>query len=254
MPPLLAILHAAQEGLGTIDPFLRSENIPVEICHTYLGNALPLSIKPYAGLIVMGGAMNVDETEKYPFLKTECELIRKAVESDKPVLGICLGAQLLAKALGSRVYPGHQKEVGWQPIFLTDAGCKDPVFSAFTDSKSQPVFHWHGDTFELPKNSALLASSEQYPNQAFSYKNNAYGLQFHIEITHDMIRQWVKADQEWLKSAPLKSPPESIIQTSKMHLPKLEFLAKNFYRRYFDHVGLLKKKTIHNSPRNAPQG
>ncbi len=242
MKSILAITHAAQEGLGTIAHFLRNEEIPVDILYTHAGDKVPLSIEKYSGLIVMGGGMNVDETDKFPFLKQECLLIQNAIASKRPVLGICLGAQLIAKSLGAKVYQGNVKEVGWLPIHLTDDGRRDPAISAFSDALANTVFHWHGDTFPLPEKATLLASSDLYPTQAFSYGNLIYGLQFHFEITQDMVNKWVIADKEWLKNAPLQNPANTIIESTKTYLPQLERSAHIFCRKFFNHVGLLKNK------------
>ena len=135
------------------------------------------------GLVVMGGPMGVYETDKYPFLAHECRLIAELIRRERPVLGVCLGAQLLARALGARVFPGHGPEIGFGSVELTKEGKEDPLFGP--SGPSFPVFHWHGDTFELPEGATLLASSTQYPHQAFRFGDYAYALQFHIEPDPD---------------------------------------------------------------------
>jgi GMP synthase (glutamine-hydrolysing) len=131
------------------------------------------------GLVVMGGPMGVYETDKHPFLQEECNLISELVRRNRPVLGVCLGAQLLARALGARVFHAHGAEIGFGSVELTAEGKDDPLFGSH--GPSLPVFHWHGDTFDLPPGATLLASSAEYRHQAFRFGSRAYGLQFHIE-------------------------------------------------------------------------
>jgi GMP synthase-like glutamine amidotransferase len=131
--------------------------------------------------------MNVDEEETYPFLRDETEFLGRALEADVPVLGVCLGAQMIAKAAGARVVPSPEKEIGWGRISLTDAGRKSPIFQELPDSLD--VLQWHGDMFEIPERGELLASSTACPHQAFHY-GNALGLQFHVEATKEMVALW----------------------------------------------------------------
>src|SRR5208282_569368 len=132
--------------------------------------------------------MGVYETGKYGFLESECKLIRELVARGRPVLGVCLGAQLLASALGARVFPGHKPEIGFGSVQLTRAGNDDPLMGRA--GPAVPVFHWHGDTFDLPQGATLLASSRDYPHQAFRFGNCAYGLQFHLEPDSGVWSAW----------------------------------------------------------------
>jgi GMP synthase-like glutamine amidotransferase len=144
--------------------------------------------REFEGLIVMGGPMGAYEEDVHPWLRSEKSLIREAAQAGHPVWGVCLGAQLLAAALGARVYPGEAgAEVGMLPVELTDEALADPVFAGAP--RSFPTLQWHGDTFELPDGATLLASSPAYPSQAFSYRN-AYALQFHLEVTPELAREW----------------------------------------------------------------
>ena len=148
----------------------------------------PPDWREFEGLIVMGGPMGAYEEEAHRWLRSEKALIREAAQAGHPVWGVCLGAQLLAAALGARVYPGEAgAEVGMLPVELTDEALADPVFAGAPSSF--PTLQWHGDTFELPDGATLLASSPAYPNQAFSYRN-AYALQFHLEVTPELAREW----------------------------------------------------------------
>lgn len=142
-------------------------------------------------LIVLGGPMGAFETDRYPFLGAEIELIRTFLVAERPVLGICLGAQLLAAAAGARVYPGERgKEIGWAPVQLTEAGVSDPLWMGFPESFD--TFHWHGDTFDVPEGAELLARSEGYV-QAFRLGPAAYGVQFHPEVVPAQLESWIRA-------------------------------------------------------------
>lgn len=172
------------------------------------------------GLVVMGGPMGVYETDKYAFLAEECNLIREMVRRDRPVLGVCLGAQLLASALGARVFPGHGPEVGFGAVALTEKGSEDPVLGPA--GPSLPVFHWHGDTFDLPDSAVLLASSTKYANQAFRVGRCTYGLQFHVEPDDDTWSVW----REHL--------PTKLSVQDKQVRSAIQRIGKGVIQRFFD--------------------
>jgi len=187
-PLLLVVQHAEAETMGLLKPLCRERKIAWHACRSYAGEAVPLEIKPYQGLVLLGGPMNVDQTDAFPFLKEEIRLLGQALRRQLPALGICLGAQLLAQAAGGSVRHGPSPEIGWFPIRLTSEGRKDPLFSGLPEKFM--TFHWHGDTYELPSKAAHLASSERYAQQAFRIGERAYGVQFHGEVTPEMVEQW----------------------------------------------------------------
>ena len=150
--------------------------------------------------LVMGGPMNVDQTQKYPFLEPERELLARLIEADRPVLGICLGAQLLARAAGARVFAQRPKEVGLYPIQLTAAGVADPLFVTLGDATE--VFQWHEDTFDLPAAAVHLARSERFAQQAFRIGRRVYGLQFHLECTRRIVDDLCQACANELAELP----------------------------------------------------
>lgn len=188
------IKHIDIEGPGSIEKLFQNTawNIkPLEFRTVDLskGESLPDSLSGIKAIISLGGPMNVYEEDKYPFLKEEDRFLKKAIKEEVPVLGICLGAQLLAKACGAKVKKAPCKEIGWHKVDLTDKGKSDPLFGNLVLQLS--VFQWHEDTFDIPKEGLLLATSDSCPNQAFRLGKNAYGLQFHLEVTPDMIESWI---------------------------------------------------------------
>jgi len=139
-------------------------------------------------LIILGGPVSVNDRAIFPFIEAEINLLKRRLAADKPTLGICLGAQLIASALGANIYPGNEKEIGWYDLSLTTAGEQSAL--RYLDAKHCSMLHWHGETFDLPENAVLLASSEKYDNQAFSYGDNVLALQFHPEITQRVMEKW----------------------------------------------------------------
>ena len=167
----------------------------------------------------MGGPMNVYEEQEYPFLKDETTLLQKAIASNLPVLGICLGAQMIAKASGARVVRSPKEEVGWGKISLTDAGRTDLLFSGLPATLD--VLQWHGDMFEIPEAGALIATGDDCPNQAFRYCN-AFGLQFHVEVTRDILADWFKDSPDL----------EKILRTYDQLKPDLNRHAERLFKNF----------------------
>jgi GMP synthase-like glutamine amidotransferase len=194
---VLMLKHISIEGGGTIEDYLISNKWEIDRRELQDGDAVPSRLG-YDAIIILGGPMNVYEEDKYPFLKDEDKLIKEAIKKDIPTLGICLGAQLIAKAAGAKVTKNKVKEIGWYKVNLTDAGKNDHVFRGISDSFD--VFQWHGDTFGIPENGTLLATAELCTNQALKVGKNIYGLQFHVEVTEDMIYKWIDSYDEELES------------------------------------------------------
>jgi GMP synthase (glutamine-hydrolysing) len=192
MKPVLVLRHAPHEGLGTLGDALVAGQLALTQVDLFREPLATFSPRQWAGLVVMGGPMNVDETTRYPFLGDEVVWIRRAVDDGLPVLGVCLGSQLLAKTLGARVTPNRVKEIGWYEVELTSAASDDPLLAGC--QKSESVFQWHGDTFNLPQGAVQLARGKSCENQAFRYGKCAYGLQFHLEVTAPMIDTWLCED------------------------------------------------------------
>ncbi|MBE0425635.1 MAG: type 1 glutamine amidotransferase [Nitrospirae bacterium] len=195
---VLIIKNIETEGPGTIEDYLRREDVSFSIIELGSGETPP-SLEEFDTLVILGGPMGVYEMDEYPHLMAESRLIREAINRELKVLGICLGSQMIAYCLGAEIYPAPKKETGWYHIELTGEGLKDPLMRQLAIHpgvgdfwRRFKVFHWHGDTFDLPSGAFLLASSILYKNQAFRYGNKVYGFQFHLEATTDMILYWSK--------------------------------------------------------------
>lgn len=233
MSKVLSIQHVRCETLGTIAEVLTSENLPFENVRTFEGQAVPNGLKDYRGLIIMGGPMGVYEQERYPFLRQEIRLIEEALRENIPVLGVCLGSQLLAAALGAPVTKGKTKEIGWYPVTPAQAAATDPLWTGLQSSFT--AYHWHGDVFELPSGAVSLASSERTPHQAFRYGRSAYGVLFHMEVTKGIIEDMVKTFNGELQEAGMDG--RKIIERAGEHLPPLRKIGRTVIDRW---AGLVK--------------
>ena len=190
---VLIVKHVEQEGPGMLGKFLEDAGWRLVIVELGCGEALPNRLDNFAAAIVLGGPMNVYEEEAYPFLKHEDLLIKEMLREEVPFLGICLGAQLLAKACGARVMKAAEKEVGWYAVDLTKQARQDRLFKRVESPLT--VFQWHEDTFDVPDGGVLLGTSALVRNQAFRMGSCAYGLQFHVEVSLDMVETWMKDEK-----------------------------------------------------------
>jgi GMP synthase (glutamine-hydrolysing) len=191
MPPrrsAVALRHVAFEDLGLLAPVMEREGWDVAFCEAAVDDLTHRSIRDADLVIVLGGPIGVYETADYPFLTAEIALIEYRLSRDLPTLGICLGSQLMAKALGGRVFKGPVKEIGWETIELTEAGKSSCLRSL--QGEEAAVLHWHGDSFELQSDATRLASNKNYENQAFAYGRNALALQFHLEADPRQLEEW----------------------------------------------------------------
>jgi GMP synthase (glutamine-hydrolysing) len=200
----VAVRHVAFEDLGLLAPVMEREGWDVSFCEAAVDDLLHDSIRNAKLLIILGGPIGAYETDTYPFLKSEIALIEHRLSRDLPTLGICLGSQLMARALGSRVYAGPVKEIGWGKVELTSKGassCLNPLQEA-----DAAVLHWHGDSFELPEGARTLASNAYYENQAFAYGRNALALQFHLEAAPRQLEEWYVGHAVELAAAKVSIP------------------------------------------------
>ena len=188
MKTALAIRHVHFEDLGSFEPVLADHGYSVAYAEAGLDDLKVIDPRGPELLVVLGGPIGVYEETEYPFVLDELRLIEKRLAADLPTLGVCLGAQLMARALGAKVYPGKQKEIGWAPLDLTDAGLRSCL--KLLGPEKTAVLHWHGDTFDLPSGAARLASTSVYENQAFSWGRHVLALQFHLEATTKGLERW----------------------------------------------------------------
>lgn len=209
---VVAFRHVPFEGLGLIQTALEDRGVSVEFADLFEDNAALPDTAGAAGLIFMGGPMSVND--ELPYLGQELQVIRQAVERGQPVLGVCLGSQLIAKALGAKVYRAARKEIGWFEVHLTEAGRHDPMLSGLAPTDT--VFHWHGETFDLPDGAAWLAYSDACRHQAFRVAANVYGLQFHLEVTPEMIADWCAQDANCGDVRELEAPVNPYLNAEHM--------------------------------------
>ena len=226
---VLVMQHTAPETLGTIADALNPKGVSVEYIRAFLGEPVPKKLDGAAGLIVMGGPMGVRDQEKFPYLRDEMRLIEQTLKENKPVLGVCLGSQLLASILGGRV-TSAKKEIGWQTVRLSPQAQQDPLWAG--TPASFMVFHWHGDIFDLPPDAVSLASSDMTPHQAFRHSQKAYGLLFHLEMTENMIREMIRTFSDELLEHNLDSG--WLIQKGSEYLPVLEKIGGAVFGRWAD--------------------
>lgn len=184
---ILVLQHHPDEGPGTLGDFLRERGAELEVLHTHKGEEPPLDPDGFDAVVSMGGPMNVYEEEQHPWLVPENQLLATAARAGLPIMGICLGAQLIAKALGAKVVRSPAEEIGWFEAKLTPAAAADPLWAGV--EPSVPVLQWHGDMFQVPEGGQLLATGQPCPHQAFGWKK-AYGLQFHVEVTPAILKAW----------------------------------------------------------------
>ncbi len=184
----LALTHVAFEDIGLIGPILESRGFKIDVVSVPLARMSSLDLISPDLVVILGGPIGVYETDRYPFLTEEIQAIRERLLAGSPTLGLCLGAQLMARALGASVYPAPEKEIGFAPLRLSAAGVQSPLSAL---GGEVPVLHWHGDTFDLPAGALHLASTAFCENQAFSIGPKILGLQFHLEVSPADLETWL---------------------------------------------------------------
>lgn len=214
--------HVPFEGLGSIEPWLKKAGYEITGTRFFEVPELP-DLKEIDFLVVMGGPMSVNDEEKFPWLVAEKQFIWDAIAKNKPVLGICLGAQLIASALGAKVYPNKVKEIGWFPVY----GIQENDESVFKFSESITVFHWHGETFDLPSGATHLAKSIACENQAFQVGTSVMALQFHLETTPKAAQKLVSNCRDELVLVHYIQTEEEILSTNPKRYKSINDLMDN---------------------------
>lgn len=224
---VLAVQHVAVEPPALVADALEGDGVAVQVVHAYRGEPVPPASTGLDGLVVMGGPMGVGDADRLPHLRDELRLIESALGRGIPVLGVCLGSQLLASALGARVEKGPAKEIGWYPVTLEPPSREDPLFAPLPGSFH--ALHWHGDVLDLPKGAVRLARSERTATQAFRH-GKAWGLLFHLEVTARQVAEMAAAFEAELEEADVTT--DAILHGGRIHLPGLERLARPLFRRW----------------------
>ena len=230
----LAIRHVPFEDLGSFAPVLRERGFAIGYRDAGLDDLGARDVIDADLVIVLGGPIGVYETKDYPFLKGEIAAVERRLKLGRPVLGLCLGAQIMAKALGARVYKGRRKELGWSPLALSDAGRKSALAEL---GPRTAVLHWHGDTFDLPREAELLASTPLYGNQVFACHKLALGLQCHVETTVRGLERWFIGHA--LEIATTRGVKlESLRRDTRRFGPRLEERGPRVLKAWLDGLGL----------------
>jgi len=224
---ILAFRHVSFEDIGLIRPALEAHSVQIDYADLYLDPVSRRDPAAYHALIFMGGPMSVNDD--LPYIREELAIIAGAAARRQPVLGICLGSQLIARAMGARVFRNAVKEVGWYPIHFTGAAALDPLLAGV--ESPQEVFHWHGETFDLPGGATHLAWSADCRYQAFQIGGFLYGFQFHLEVTPEMIADWCTQDANCGDVRELTAPFDP-----ERNRDRLRCLSHQVFRRWGDLV------------------
>ncbi len=219
------IRHLAFEDLGSFTAVLAELDAEIQYYEAGMDDLSVLAGYPDDLLVILGGPISVNDAAIYPFLDTEVQILRQRLEADRPTLGICLGAQLMAKALGARVYPGAVKEIGWFGLQVNEAGAVLGMSSLAAENTQ--MLHWHGETFDIPSGATNLASTERFPNQAFSFGKRCLALQFHPEVTAAGLERWLIGHTGEIEATEGVSVSQ-LREDSQCHAPALESAARAF--------------------------
>ena len=234
MRKLLVFQHVPYEPLGTLDAQFRNAGFRIRYVNFARFERVNLDVRRYNGLVVLGGPMSVNQVDRHPHLRQEMDVLRTAIESGMPVLGICLGAQLIAAALGAPVVRNPVKEIGWSTVKPTSAAPHDPLFKHL--GRSEQIFQWHGDTFHLPDGAELLAETDACRNQAFRYAGNVYGLQFHLEVDEALIRRWLATPAMRQEIAELSGAvdPDAVLDQTANNIGRSMRLSHSVFNTFID--------------------
>ena len=238
---LLVLQHVAHELLGTLNPLLKRAGFRIRYVNFARHPDAQPSLDGYDGLIVLGGPMSVNDAPHLRHLTTELHLIEDALRREVPLLGICLGAQLIAKTLGANVYRNPEKEIGWYDVSPTDHASTDPLLAPL--QTTEKIFQWHGETFDIPRSTSHLAFSSLCANQAFRYGSKVYGFQFHMEVDEPMIHRWLRVPENQTEVATLRGDRhiEQIYSDTTHHMARLSEISAQVFRAFIDLFGLEKR-------------
>jgi GMP synthase (glutamine-hydrolysing) len=229
MSEVLVFQHDPFEDLGLFAEVLEKQGADYRVVRLFHGEMPAEELSNVGALIVLGGPMTVDAEDAFPFLRWEKRIIRAAIDETLPILGVCSGAHLIAAALGTKLFQGAVKEIGWSPISITPHGQVDSLLGYLPENAT--VFQWHSDGFELPVGAIRLASSTHYSTQAFRVGKTIYGLQFHLEVTPRMIERWIDERSKDLALAPYVLPDKILADTNN-YAPSLKYYGERFLSEF----------------------
>lgn len=253
MRKIMVFQHVAHELLGTLNPMLKAAGFRIRYVNFGRHPDSVPSLEGYNGLIILGGPMGVYEAGSFPHLKVEMNLIEQALKRDIPVLGICLGSQMLAHVLGARVVKADEMELGWYNVHLNEEGKGDRLFQAW--SASERVFQLHQDAFEPPRDARHLAWSDICPGQAFRYGDKAYGFQFHLEVDKAMIHRWlsIPANQKFLSHSGGKFSAEQVQAETEKQIQRSLQLSRETFAKFIEIFQLPERGELLGSGHGKPR-
>lgn len=252
MRKVLVFQHVAHKILGTLNPTLKERGLNIRYVNFDRTPDERPTLQKYNGLIVLGGHMGVYQSETYQHIKVELQLIEEALKKDIPVLGICLGAQLIATVLGSEVRRHSVKEIGWYDVNFNSEALSDPLFNHF--NSTEKVFQMHGDTFDIPKSAIQLASSNDCHSQAFRYGSKVYGLQFHLEVDEAMILRWLgyESNLKDINESNGKFSVEQIQKETSVHIDRSLELSLGSFSKFVDLFAMKNRPLALGSDHSKP--
>ena len=245
MPEVLVFQHDPFEDLGFFAEVLEKQGAEYRVIRLFHGEMPAEELENISALIVLGGPMSVDEEESIPFLRWEKRILRAAIDEAVPIVGVCFGAQLVAAALGTQVFHGSVREIGWTPISITPHGQVDSLLGYLPESAT--VFQWHSDGFDLPAGAIRLASSTHYSTQAFRVGKIIYGLQFHLEVTPRMIERWIDERSKDLALAPHVFP-DKILADTQSYAPTLKYYGERFLSEFVRRICRSRVRKLNGDP------
>lgn len=244
MRKVLVFQHVAHRILGTLNPTLKESGLNVRYVNFQRTPQEHPKMERYNGLVVMGGNMGVYESDSYPHIKTELKIIEEALRKGVPVLGVCLGSQLIAQVLGSSVRKHSVPEIGWHDVHFKSESTEDHLFDHF--GPQEKLFQFHGDTFDIPRSAVQLASSESCDSQAFRYQEKVYGLQFHLEVDEAMIRRWMstEANLKMMSETTDSLSTERILHETVRHIQRSMDLSTQTFKKFVELFDLPERSLV----------
>ena len=228
IPRVLALQHADPEHPGLIADAVHKAGGTLETVRGDLGQAVPSSLEGYSGLIIMGGPQSVYEEDTFPYLRDEKRLARQAIDNNIPLIGVCLGSQIIADVLGAEVHPSGGVEIGWKDVTRSAEVADDPVLSPLPQTFTP--LHWHGDVYDLPDGATSIGSSEMTPVQGFTYGETTYALLFHLEMTEQQITEMATLFPDDVRRGGLQ--PETLLSETPAHAAALKPIATEIFTRW----------------------